>query len=86
MARRFFLYVIYDKMKLDTQRNRNFLTMISNGRQEENNMKVFFIMLVILSFTTVTYAVTPNIVSVSGTVATGQMLTITGTNMVQEGL
>jgi len=49
-------------------------------------MKVFFIMLVILSFTTVTYAVTPNIVSVSGTVATGQMLTITGTNMVQEGL
>jgi len=53
--------------------------MIPNGRQQvENNMKTFF--------TTVTYTATPNLVSVSGTVATGQTLTITGTNMMQEGL
>ncbi len=49
-----------------------------------NNMKKLLVVL-ILSFLSINaYAATPTISNVSGTIATGQTLTITGSNMVQE--
>ncbi len=50
----------------------------------EINMKRLLIMLVILGCSNVAHAIAPTISNVSGTVATGQTLTITGTNMMQE--
>ena len=47
-------------------------------------MKRVLMMLITLGFTTVAHAATPTISNVTGTVSTGQVLTITGANMVQE--
>lgn len=47
-------------------------------------MKKIFMVLAIISLAATTYAATPVINNVSGTVGTGQILTISGENMVQE--
>jgi len=47
-------------------------------------MKRLFTMLIFFGLTNVSYAATPIISNVTGTISTGQTLTITGSNMVQE--